>query len=173
MRRFERGVDDVLAEPDERAAHCEVVQDTRIVAHIGQRGRGLGEARQIGVSAHFHEAGIGLHRRVQGQRRDNAAAALETCHHHVEQPRMQRIVEMLGFENRRDALDRLIVDQDRAEQGLLDIDVVWDVAVNFVFHDGSELSPCLSRCRLRWVKAGGESIDARRRPQGACRLAHS
>jgi hypothetical protein len=49
VRRFIGRVDDVLADMDERAAHRQIVQDARIIAHIGQRGRGLRQAREIGV----------------------------------------------------------------------------------------------------------------------------
>jgi hypothetical protein len=40
--------------------------------------------------------------------------------HHLEDARMQRIVEILRLEERADALHRLVVDQERAEQSLLD-----------------------------------------------------
>jgi hypothetical protein len=63
----------------------------------------------------------------------------------------------------------MIVDENRAEQRLLDIDVVGDVAVSLLLHDSSYLSPCIDRT----AGAGGESIDAPPRAQGAYRLAHS
>ena len=134
MRRLIGRVDDVLADMDQRAAHRQIVQDARIVAHIGQRGRGLRQTRQIAVTAHLDQARIGLHRRMQRQRRDDHAAALELGDHDLVDPRMQRIVEMLGLEDRGDPLDRLIVDQHRAEQRLLDVDVIGDVAIDFLFH---------------------------------------
>jgi hypothetical protein len=47
---------------------------------------------------------------------------------------VQRIVEMLGPDQRRNGFQRPIVHQDRAEQSLLDFDVVGDVAIGFLFH---------------------------------------
>ena len=58
------------------AAHRQVMQNAGIVAHIGQRGRSLREAREISMAAHFHQARIGFHRRVHGQGRENRRAAL-------------------------------------------------------------------------------------------------
>ena len=78
VRRLIGGVDDILADADQRAAHRQIVQDARIVAHIGHGRRGLRQAREIGVAADFDQAGIGLHRRVQGQRRQHHAAALRS-----------------------------------------------------------------------------------------------
>ena len=63
------------------------------------------------------------------------AAALDHLRHGLVDAAMQRIVEMLRLDQRADALHRPVVHQDRAEQSLLDIDVVGDVAIGFLFHD--------------------------------------
>ena len=74
--RFIGGIDDILADADQAAAHRQIVQDAGIIAHIGHGGRGLRQARQIGRAAHFDQARIGLHRGMQGERREHEAAAL-------------------------------------------------------------------------------------------------
>ena len=66
---------------------------------------------------------------------------------------MQRIVEMLRLDQRGDGLERAVVHQDRTEQSLLDIDVIGDVAIGFLFHVGS----CSGRSRH--AKAEGESSE--------------
>ena len=134
VRRFIGVVDDILADADERAAHAQILQDARIVAHVRHGGRGLRQTGEIAVTAHFHQPRIGFHRRVQGQRRDDHAAALGLRGHDLVDALMQRIVEMLRLQRTRHALQRLIVHEDRTEQRLLDFDVIGDVAIGFLFH---------------------------------------
>ena len=52
---------------------------------------------------------------------------------------MDRLEEMLRFEEIADAIKRLVVDQDRAQQGLLRLDIVRRGAVG--------------GCRLPWLLA--------------------
>ncbi len=134
VRRLIGGIDDVLADADQDAAHREVVQDARQVAHIRDRGRGLRQTGEIGMAADLDQAGIGLHRGMQRQRRQHHAAALRRGEHHLKDARVQRIVEFLRLQDRTDALDHMVVDEHRAEQSLLDLDVVGDVTVSFLFH---------------------------------------
>ena len=49
---------------------------------------------------------------------------------------MQRIGEMLGAQELRDALVGGVVDQDRAEQGLLGLEIVWRLAQARIFGAG-------------------------------------
>ena len=86
------------------------------------------------MPAHFLQAGIGLHRGVQGQRRHNHAAAFDLRRHHFIDALMQGIVKMFWPQIARHAFQRAVVHQDRAKQGLLDFDVVRDVPVDFLFH---------------------------------------
>ena len=95
MRRLIGGVDDILADADQAAPHRQIVQDAGIIAHIGHGGRGLGQARQIGVAAHFDQAGIGLHRRMQVSGVSTKPPRSTSRAHGLEDARMQRIVEML------------------------------------------------------------------------------
>jgi hypothetical protein len=75
VRRFIGRVHDVLADADQRTTNREIMQDAREVAHVGQSGCRLDEAREIGVTADLHQSGIGLHRRMQRQRCEDHAAA--------------------------------------------------------------------------------------------------
>ena len=45
-------------------------------------------------------------------------------------PRVQRVVEMRGLQEARDAVDRLVIDEDRAEQGLLSLEIMRRRAKN-------------------------------------------
>ncbi len=110
------------------------MQDTGVVAHIGQGRRGLGQANQISVAADLHQPRIGLHRRMQRQRREHHAATLMALRHRLEQALMQRIVKMFRLHMRGDGFQGAVVHQNRAEQCLLDFDVVGDVTIDFLFH---------------------------------------
>jgi hypothetical protein len=48
---------------------------------------------------------------------------------------MQWIVEMLGLEQRRDPLKGIIVDQNRAQKRLLDIDIIRKLSDNVLIHN--------------------------------------
>ena len=133
-RRFVGGVDDCFPDADQRAAHPKIVQDLRVVADVGNRRCCSDEIGQIGHPAHFDQARIGLQLRMKRKRRNDHAAAFEARKHGFEQALVQRIVEMLGPEQRRNFFRRPVVHDDRAEQRLLDIDVVGDVAIDFLFH---------------------------------------
>ncbi len=134
MRRFVRRVDDVLADLDERAAYGQIAQDAGVVANVGKRGRGLCQTDEIGVPSDLDQSRIGLHGRVQCERREHHSTALVTLQHRLIEALVQRIVELVGPEDRRDRFERAIIDQDRAEQRLLDFDVVGDVTIDFLFH---------------------------------------
>ena len=128
------GVDDILADADQAAAHMQIGQDVGVVADIGNGGRGGAQRIEIGLAAGLDHAGIGLHGGVQGERGHHHAAAFDHLRHGFENAAMQRIVEMLRLDQRAGALHGAVVGQDRAQQSLLDIDVVGDVAIGFLFH---------------------------------------
>ncbi len=134
MRRVVGGVDDVLTDVDQRAPHREIVEDAREVANIRQRRRRLYQTSEIGVTADLDQTGIGLHHRVKRQRREYHAAAFRRGRHRHIEPLMQRVVKVVRLQDGTDTFDLLVVDKKRAEQSLLDFDVVRDVAVSFLFH---------------------------------------
>ena len=132
--RFIGGVDDVLADADQLAPHRKIGQDARIILDVGNGGRGTRETDEIGLAADFGEPGVLLHQRLQGERRDGVALRPHAFDR-VVQTLMQRIVEMVGLEHRRDALKRIIVDEDRAEKRLLDVDIIRKLADNVLIHN--------------------------------------
>ena len=156
-RRFIGRVDNVFAQMDQRTPDEEIVQDTCVIAHIRVSGRCLCKTREIGVTAHFLQSRIRLHRRMQGEGRYHHPAALHRAGHRFIKPLVQRIVEMLALQNRGNPLQRLIVDEDRAEQSLLDFDIVGYVAIGLLFHDGS-----CSRLSAYWRGLRTEHARGRR-----------
>ncbi len=132
-RRFEGRVDDVLADPDQLAPHREVGEDACVILDVGKCRGGARETDEIGVTADLGEARILLHERLQGERRDDVAFRPHALDRFIE-TLMQGIVEMLGLEQIGDALERIVVDQDRTQQRLLDVDVVGNLARSVLLH---------------------------------------
>ena len=62
---------------------------------------------------------------------------------------VQRIEEMHRLEEIGDAVEGLVVDQDRAEQRLLDLDVVRDLAVERLVFGGEDVGK--AHCSFRRV----------------------
>ena len=158
-RRVIGGVDDVLADADQAAAHRQVGQDVGVIADIGNGGRGGLQRVEIGLAAGFDHPRIGLHGGVQGQRRDHHAAALDHLRHGLEDAAMQGIVEMLGLQKGAGALHRPVVGQDRAQQRLFDVDIVRDVAISFLFHCALDTSSAIRRATIAGPTTRGQAIN--------------
>ena len=117
-RRIKSRVDDFLADADQIAAHREIV----ILCVDDRRGLG-GETRQIALNCHafgqFHTAQEGLERNDGGElsRADQLSANL------VDAP-VQLLGKMLRAQEVRHAVERVVVEQQRAKQRLLRFDIM-------------------------------------------------
>ncbi len=73
---------------------------------------------------HAADVGIGRKEGLQRDRASRSCAARIRLPVSLEDPLMDRLEEMLGFKEVRDAIERVVVDQDGAEQALFRLDIV-------------------------------------------------
>ena len=132
-RRFIGGVDDCLAHADERPPHRKIDEYPGVILDVGNNRRGAREIHKIALAAHFGQTRILLHRGFQSQRRHDMSTRPHPLHGR-EQPLMEGIVQMFRLESSRRAIEGIIVDQNGANQSLLDIDVIRKMALDFQFH---------------------------------------
>ena len=126
-RRVIGDVDDVLADLDQLAADREVVDGAAVVEGVDDRRRLGGEAGEIllhGDAAEVVLAEEGLER----DRRRDLAGADQRAGDLVDAA-VDLLDEVLGLEEIGDAVEGVVVDQDRAEQGLLGLDVERRAAI--------------------------------------------
>ena len=86
---------------------------------------------------------LGLEEGLERDRRRPLAAEdqLRGC---LVEARVQSVVEMRGLQEARDAVDRLVVDEDRAEQGLLGLEIMRRRAENRRFRLRSRANQCVA-----------------------------
>jgi hypothetical protein len=84
----------------------------------------------------------------------NTLAALGRAEHHFIDALMERIVEIFRLQDGGHPLDGAIVHKDRAEQCLLDLDVIGDVAIGFLFHFSSAGGRLLAGAESSGAKSG-------------------
>ncbi len=116
-------VDQLLADVDQAALEPEVVQQPAVVAGVEDRLGGAGEAREIARAVELAQRLVLVERDLEGQV-VGEPALLDQPAHRLEDPTVHRLVEMLRPQELRDPVIGLVVDQDRAEQRLLGLDVV-------------------------------------------------
>ena len=121
----------VLADADEVAAHGEVVDRAAVILGVDD-GRGFGgEAREI--LRHGEAAEIVLaQERLQRDGRRHLAGA-DQLRGDLEDAPVNLFVEVLGAQEIGDAVERVVVDEDRAQQGLFGLDVVRGETVRCLF----------------------------------------
>ena len=118
------GVDHVLADQDQPAPGGEVVDGAAVVARVDDGGGVGGEPAEI---LRHGEAGIDrLGVLEEGPERDRRRllARGDQLGGRLVDLLVQRIVEVVRLEEARDAVVRLVVDEDGAEQRLLGLEVV-------------------------------------------------
>ena len=122
-RRVIGDVDHVLADGDQVAADREVIDGPAVVLGIDDGRRFGGQPRQILVDGQAgdievrRQEGLQRHRGRQLAGADQAAAKLEDA-------LVDRLEEMLRLEEVGNAVKRLVIDEDGAEQRLLGLDIV-------------------------------------------------
>ena len=126
-RRVEGDIDHVLADPDQVAAQRQLVDGAPIVLRIDDGGGFGGKACQVLTDRHAADVDVG---RQEGLQRDRG------CHlAHPDQAAgglkdglMDRLQEVFGLKKIRNPVERVIVDQDRAQKALLCLDIVRSAA---------------------------------------------
>jgi len=127
-RRVEGHVDHLLADLDEIAPDREIIDGAAIVRRVDDRGRFGSEAGEI---LRYRQAGdvrVGGQERFQRHRRGKLAGADQAARDIVDLL-MDRLEEMRRLQKVGDAIERLVVDQDGAQQRLLCLDVVRGSAI--------------------------------------------
>ena len=122
-RRVVGEIDHVLADRDQIAADREVVDGAAIVLGIDDRGRFGGEPRQILIDRQAGDVEIARQERLQRHRGRELVGADQSAGE-LENALMDRLEEMLRLEEVGDPVERLVVDQDGAEQRLFGLDIV-------------------------------------------------
>ena len=122
-RRVERAVDHVLADLDQLAPDREVVDRAAIVGRVDDGGRFRREAGEILRDRHAGDVDVGRHERLQRHRRRELAGADQAARDVVELL-VDGLEEMFRLEEIGDAIERLVIDEDRAQQRLLRLDIV-------------------------------------------------
>ena len=142
-RRVIGDVDDVLADRDELAPHREIVDAAAVIVGVDDRRRLGGEAGEIlrhGDAAEIVLAEEGLER----DRRRELAGADQRARD-LEDAAMDFLDEMLAPQEVRDAVEGVVVDEDRAEQRLFGLEIVRRRAI------GALLRPRLALGEIvRW-----------------------
>ena len=99
----------------------QIIDHLRVVPRRKGRGRAGGKAHEVGTAAKFGQALVVFHvgfqrdgagQRVLGKPRGGA----------VKDARMDRVIEMLRADDRGDAVENIVVRQNRAQQLLLCLD---------------------------------------------------
>ena len=115
-------VDEVFADVDQVAADREVVDRAAVILRIDDRRRLCRETRQIlrhGDAAQIMLAEKGLERDGRGD-----LAGPDELGRHLEHAAVQFLREMLRLEEVGDAVEGIVVDEDRAQQRLLCLHMV-------------------------------------------------
>ena len=123
-RRVVGAVDHVLADDDQLAAGVEVVDGAGVVARVDDGGGVDGELAEI----QRHRGGgvdrLGVLEEGPERDRRRLLARGDQLRQRLVDLLVQRVVEVVRLEEARDAVVRLVVDEDGAEQRLLGLDVV-------------------------------------------------
>ena len=166
-------VGDVTAKRHEFAADREIVDHLGVVAGGEGGDRSARQTGQIGRPAKFLQSLVILQKRLERDRRGQRVFRDPRLCDLVD-PCMDRLVEMLRIDDRRDPVVDVVVGQDRAEELLLGLDIVGQCVVvlrsrligancpdfgHFLscFVPGRGLtclSPSPSKCMFLWISCG-------------------
>ena len=137
-RRVEGDVDHVLADPDQVAAQRHVVDRAAVILRVDDRGGFGRDAGEVLANRHAADVGVGRQERLQRDGRghlahsDQAAGGLENG-------LMERFEEVFRLQEVGNPVERVVVDQDRAQQALLRLDIVRGAPIGRSSRVGGEL----------------------------------
>ena len=138
-RRVIGDIDRVLADQDEFAPDRQVIDGAAVIIGVDDGGGLGGEAREIlrhGGAADVVIAEKGLHRDRRGE-----LAGADQRSRDLEDAPMNLLDEMLAAQIVGDAIEGVVVDEDRPEQRLLGLDVVRRGAVSGLCRIGNGHQP--------------------------------
>ena len=121
--RVERRVHHVLADLDELSAEREVVDGAAVIAGVDDGHGGAGEPRQVLRPAHVPKRLVVVEVMLERDRGGDLSA-LDQLGGRLIDAAVDALEEVLRREKRRNPVDRIVVDEDGAQQRLLGLDVV-------------------------------------------------
>ena len=121
---------DVPADLHELSPDREVADHLRVVARREGRDRGPGQLGQVRRPAKLLQSRIVLEEGLQGDR-GGQRVLRDAALRHLEDPGMHRIVEVRCRDQGRNAVEDVVVGQDRAQELLLCLDVVRNGFLRF------------------------------------------
>ncbi len=127
-RRVERHIDHVLADADQVSPHREVGDGVAVVGRVDDGGGFGGEAGEVLAGVEPADVHVGGQEGFERDRRGDLAGA-DQIRGKLIDLLVDRLEEMLRLEKIGDAVERLVVDDDGAQHGLLRLDVLRGVAV--------------------------------------------
>ena len=128
-RRIEGDVDHVLADLDQIAPDREVIDGAAVIHGVDDGRRLGGKPGEILAERHAGDVEVGRQERLQRDRGRELAGADQAARDVVDLL-VDRLEEMLAARENRDPVERLVVDEDRAQQRLLRLDVVRGGAID-------------------------------------------
>ncbi len=126
LRRVERSGDEVAADRDQAAEQREIVDLRGEIARRDQRRARAGELGEVGRPADLPHRLVGLEQGLQGDRIGDHVAIGEAKDRLVDAA-VQRLEEMVGAKLELDILDQPVVEQQRAQQRGLGLDVLGEL----------------------------------------------
>ena len=136
-RRVEGDIDHVLADPDQVAAQRQFVDGAPVILGVDDGGRFGGEAGEVLADRHAADVGFG---RQEGLQRDGGGdlAHPDQAAGGLVDGLVDRLEEVLRLQKIRHPVERVVVDQDRAEQALFRLDIVRCAPIGRGSRVGSE-----------------------------------
>lgn len=140
-----KDIDHLGADADQVAAQRHVIDRASVILRIDDGGGFRGKAREVLADRHAADVGLGRQEGLQRDRGRNLAHPDQAAGSLVD-GLMDGFEEMLCLEKVRDPIERVVVDQDRAQQALFCLDVVRCTAIGRTGPVGRELE----HVRIKW-----------------------
>jgi hypothetical protein len=153
-RRVIRDVDHVLADGDQRAAGGEVIDGAAVVGGVDDGDGFRRKPREIVGDGHVADLLLGRQERLQRDRIGHLAHADQFRRDLIDLA-VQGLVEMRRFQEIRDPVEGVVVDEDGAEQRLLGLDVVRRLAIARLLRD-ADLANCFCHAASSFFSARTE-----------------
>ena len=137
-RRVERLVHQILADADEVATQRQIVDRAAVILRVDDGGRFGCEAGEILRDRHAADVGLGRNERLQRHRCRDLVQPDQAAGDLVE-VLVDRLEEMPRLKKVRHAIERVVVDEDRAQQALFGLDIMRGRTIGGGTGDGRQL----------------------------------
>ena len=113
----------LLADPDQVAPQRQVVDGTPVILGVDDGGCFGGETGEVLADRHAENVGIGRKEGLQRHRRGNLAHPDQAAGGLVN-PLMDGLEEVFRFQEVRDPVEGVVIDEDRTQEALFGLDIV-------------------------------------------------